>query len=419
MAARAPASWLNDVLAAERAGELLSAVDLAERGLEEHPGDVALQHRAVLALARAGSTEQAARQFGEYGLGAVDTEDVRALEARIAKDVALAAAGERRRRLALRSAALYSEIFDSTGGYYPAINAATMQLVGGNAGGARALARQALASLRASGDENYFAAATDAEALLLLGDADGARLALERAASLHGADYGAVATTRRQLRLVCECAGIDGGILSLLAGPRVVHYCGHRITADGAGPLRADDESAAARAIRGELERTPVAYAYGSLASGADILWAEALLERSAELHVVLPFAESEFVAASVADSGADWVARFERCRAAAAHVTFATDDSFLDDDVLYRYGAELAMGLALLRARFLAGEAFQLALWDGEPPRGAAGTAIDVATWRRSGHPVGIVSVVRSTTAAVPVAHAAETASTGRLVRA
>jgi len=86
--------WLGDVVAAERSGELLTAVDLAERGLEEHSGDVALQYRAVLALARAGSTDQAARRFEEYGLRAVDTEDVRALEARIAKDVA--ACGHRR-----------------------------------------------------------------------------------------------------------------------------------------------------------------------------------------------------------------------------------------------------------------------------------------------------------------------------------
>ena len=63
----------------------------------------------------------------------------------------------------------------------------------------------------------------------------------------------------------------------------------------------------------------------------------------------------------------------------------YATDDAFLGDDVLYRYGSELAMGLALLRARYLDADAYQLAIWDGDPAGGRAGTAIDVATWQRS----------------------------------
>jgi hypothetical protein len=386
------AARLTAVTDAERRGELLAAVDLAEQGLEEHPGAVELQYRAVLALARAGSTEQAARRFEEYGLREAGTEDVLALEARIAKDVALAASGEERRLLALRSAALYAQAFDATGGYYPAINAATLMLVGGNAEASRTLARTALERLQESGEQGYFAAATEAEGRLLLGEADAAREALERAAELHGGDFGAVSTTRRQLRLVCERVGIDPEVLSALAGPRVLHYCGHRISADGSGPFRADDEAAVAVAIRAELDRRPAAYAYGSLANGADILVAEALLERGAELHVVLPFAEAEFVAASVAGPRGEWAARYERCRAAASEVTFATDDAFLDDDVLYRYGSELAMGLALLRARFVDGDVLQLAVWDGEPARGGAGTAIDVETWGAGARETAVV---------------------------
>jgi len=61
-------AWLATVRDAERRGELLSAFDLAARGLEEHPGDVSLRYRAVLALARTGSTAQAARRFEEPGL---------------------------------------------------------------------------------------------------------------------------------------------------------------------------------------------------------------------------------------------------------------------------------------------------------------------------------------------------------------
>src|SRR5215212_9068265 len=77
------------VLDAERRGECLMAFDLADRGLRDHPDDLWLRHRAVLALARAGSTKEAARRFAEYGLNGIDDEDVAALEARLAKDEAL------------------------------------------------------------------------------------------------------------------------------------------------------------------------------------------------------------------------------------------------------------------------------------------------------------------------------------------
>ena len=391
---RSPAEWLELVRAAERGGELLTAADLADRGLAEHPGDVWLAHRAVLALARAGSTDEAARRFEAHGLGAREEEDVAALRARIAKDVALAESGPARAREAARSAELYGAIFARTGGYYPGVNAATLSLLAGDAARARSVAADVLDRLATDGDESYYAAATEAEAQLLLGRPDAARAAVTRAAALHGGDYGAVATTRRQLRLVCDAVGVDAAVLSALAGPAVAHFCGHRIAAPGAdGRFPSEQEAPVARAIAEELDRRPVGIAYGSLASGADILWAEALLERGSELHVQLPFAREEFVRTSVASSGAGWVERFERCLSAAATVGYATDDAFLGDDVLYRYGSELSMGLALLRARFLDAEVRQLAVWDGRPARGAAGTAIDIDTWRRGGHPTTVLA--------------------------
>jgi tetratricopeptide repeat protein/adenylate/guanylate cyclase family protein len=386
--------WLDAVKVEERRGELLSAFDLAERGLAEHPDDLLLKHRAVLALARAGATEEAARRFEQHGLGSVGEEDVAALHARIAKDLALAADGAERRRRAALAAESYAAVFAATGGYYPAINAATLWLVAGDADRARELAAVVLAILAAAGDESYYAAATEAEAHMLRGDEGAARHALERAAARHGGDFGALATTRRQLRTICGLADLDPLLLGILAGPPVVHYCGHRIADDDKpGRFPAGAEATAAARITDVVAEHPPGYAYGSLASGADILWAEALLDRGSELHVVLPFARDEFIETSVAPAGRVWVERFERCLSAATAVSYATEDAYLDDDVLYRYGAELAMGLALLRGRYLEADVRQLALWDGDPPLGAASTAIDVATWRRRGLPATIVT--------------------------
>src|SRR3954454_23843600 len=169
-----PAEWLELVRSAERGGELLTAADLAERGLAEHPQDVWLAHRSVLALARAGSPEEAARRFDAYGLGDREEEDVAALRARIAKDIALAASGPERAREAARSAELYGAIYARTGGYYPGVNAATLSLLAGDASAARALATEVLEGLAATGDGSYYAAATEAEAQLLLGRPDAA-----------------------------------------------------------------------------------------------------------------------------------------------------------------------------------------------------------------------------------------------------
>jgi hypothetical protein len=425
MSDEAVADWLTAVRDAERRGELLAAFDLADRGLEEHPDDIWLKWRAVLALARAGATEQAAARFAEYGLesGEAEHEDIAALHARIAKDAAVAERDPRvQRRQALAAADAYEAVFARTGGYYPAINAATLALLGGDHERATALARRVLELLGAEAD-SYYVAATEAEAWLLLSDAQAARRALERAAGLHDGDYGAVSTTRRQLRLVCRLRGIDADVLAALRGPGVVHFCGHRIAARGdTGRFRADDEARVTAQIRAEVEREPATYAYGGLASGGDILWAEALLEAGAELHVVLPFERDEFLQTSVASAGAEWTERYERCMSAASAVSYATQDAYLGDDVLYRYGSELAMGLALLRARYLEADVRQLAVWDGGPPRGPASTAIDVGSWRRRGLRTTVVTPDGELLAKVPDFPEPAPASgsvSGRVIRA
>jgi class 3 adenylate cyclase len=376
------------VLGAERRGELLSAFDQAERGLDEHPDEIPLRFHAVLALARTGSTTQAMRRFNELDLSSVDSEDTASLGARLAKDLALMATGAERRRLARDASLAYRLISDRTGGYFPAINAATLSLVSGDLAEASALAGVALDLVARSGDTGYFAAATEAEGLLLRGDEAGTRSALRRAGALAGDDFGALATTRRQLRLICDLTGTDPELLSPLAGPAVAHFCGHRIAPAGAtGRFLSEDEKAVTALVAEAVAQWPTGIAYGSLASGGDILWAEALVAGGCELHIVLPFSLEEFITTSVADAGELWVARFHGCLEVATSVTFATDDEYLDDDVLYAYNSQLAMGLALLRARYLDAEVHQFALWDGTDDAGSVGTATDVMSWRQAGH--------------------------------
>ena len=70
-------------------------------------------------------------------------------------------------------------------------------------------------------------------------------------------------------------------VLEDLLPPTILHYCGHRIdAADDSGRFPPDLETHVGRQIRSYLAQHRVGFAYGSLASGADILVAEALLDR-------------------------------------------------------------------------------------------------------------------------------------------
>jgi class 3 adenylate cyclase len=383
-----PAAWLARVRELEGRGELLLAYDTALQGLEAYPGDMWLAHRAVLNLAKAGATTRARNEFARLGLDQIDEPDIAALGARIAKDRSLRAPPTERARLLSAAADQYEAIYSRSGSYYPGINVATLRLLAGEHEAAERVAREVLAlcaDTAGPSDDAYYRAASEAEAALVLQDIARAQEALARAALAPG-DYAARAATRRQLRLVCDAVGISDEVLAPLTPPTVIHFTGHMISASGKGRFPAEQELAVSAAIVAMLEQRRVGFAYGSLASGADILFAEALLARGAELHVVLPFAREEFIEISVAPAGALWHERFDACLRRATSVTFATEDRYLGHDWIFAYGSFVAMGLARLRGKFLDGDVRQIAVWDGQETTGVAGTGFDVRTWRDLG---------------------------------
>ena len=407
---RTAGDWLAAARRHERAGELFQAYDVAMQGLHRFPNDFALKHRAVLCLASTNATAQAADLFEKLGLDLTGADiatlppafrmDIPSLKARLRKDAALNAAGDARRLGLCEAAALYERSYrteavaDNPEAYYPAVNAATLWLLAGDRDRAAELAHDVLARLAArAGKPSYYELVSAAEARLALGEVAAARALMVRArAEISGtadADYRGLASTIRQLCLVVGANRIDPSVLATLAPPKVVHYCGHIIAAPGAqGRFPADQADRVRGEIEHQLAAMDIGFAYGSLAAGADILFAEAVLARGASLNLVLPFNKREFIRESVRKSGAGWVRRFEQCLRAATTVRYTTRDRYLGDDQLFTYCSQLAMGLALLRASHLATAAEQLAVWDGEPPTGPAGTAVDVANWRHSGYP-------------------------------
>jgi class 3 adenylate cyclase len=232
-------------------------------------------------------------------------------------------------------------------------------------------------------DDRYWLQATALEARLILGELDEAeRLATEVLAAGDG-QYAQLATTGRQLRRIADSLKISPAFLKRFSAPAVIHYAGHIIAAPGKqGRFESSEEAGVKRKIEELLALHSVGSGYGALAAGADILFAEALLARGAVLHVVLPFAIPHFLERSVETSGPGWADRFDACLRAAKTVRYATEDTFLDDESLFSYSSQLAMGLAVLTARHMQAPILQMAVWDGEARSGIAGTVADMKVW-------------------------------------
>ncbi len=398
-------------------GDVLIAYDFATTAVVDRPNDLEARYLAVLALARSGATRRAATEADllsqvverDATASLRLREDVAALAARLSKDRAFAAPVETRRALATDAARRYEQIADRYGGFYACINAATLRLLAGELDRCKTLATRALhlVSIASSQvpDDAYWLAATSAEASLLLRDLEGARTALARAMESSGANVVARAATRRQLKAICAVQGTDPALANQLRLPGVLHYCGHTLGRSEERPRRFPAElvDVVPSQVSTFLEAQDIGIAYGSLASGADIIIAESILEHHGELNVVLPFEAGEFEHVSVRPAGEDWVSRFRLCLDQAASFIQACDSAYMGDDELFSYVSHIAMGHARNRAGALGDDALQLAIWNGRPARGPGGTAEDIAAWRRAGGEAHIIALPSAPSTSAP----------------
>lgn len=366
---------LAKVLAARRAGDWLGVYDASSRAIRAERSTEEMRYNQALALANIEDTERALALFETYGLGRSRNSHKRALRARLLKD-------QGRLDEAYEG---YRAIFDRTRDSYHGINAASIALLNGRPQEAQALARRILRLKKVKAPEDYYCAATRAEALLILGDPAAALSAVEQAVTLPGAGPGPQSGTLRQLARVGTAVGVEGPaldtLLDRLRPPASFHFVGHIFVPDEA------EEARIRAAVEAILDRRGAGYAFGSLAAGADIVIAETVLDRGGELSIILPCALPDFIAVSVRPAGEAWVARFHRCieRVGPDRIIYASKLDYVSDPGLFGYGAAVAMGLARLRAQQLCTRCFQLAVWDGQAG-GPIGTGADVRLWRARG---------------------------------
>jgi hypothetical protein len=171
---------------------------------------------------------------------------------------------------------------------------------------------------------------------------------------------------------------------------RALVFSGHRVDAPERATPRfpAASEQAARRMIREALQaqlagRETMARGIAGAASGGDILFHEVCDELAipTEAHLAVP--PSDYLEASVADGGAEWIARFAAVTASRpVHVLPLRNGANGDLSVWAR--GNLAM---LDAAAAAAGKNVTLiALWDGEEGDGSGGTADMVKRVRERG---------------------------------
>jgi len=334
----------------------------------------------IIALARAGALDHAWGQFVAGGYDREDQDDPAALtvKGRLLKDHALRATDEEaRRRYYLQSADCYRRAAALQPGTYPLINAATLSLLSGNRDQAEEIAGEVLARIAREPDEPetpYWRAATEAEALVLLGRMDEARAALEAAIAAAPRAWEDHGSTLRQFLAIQDQLGGETSDFDLLRPPRSLHYAAAK--ADGADP---------GEAMAAPLD-ADIGFGFGALAAGLEIEIAEALLARDAELHVILPGDAESFTARFVDPHGEAWRRRFDAALAAAESVRHVRPLNRAPDAAAVALADRVAWGAALLNARRLMGDAVASAPASDAEAEGFALLAIRVGPGAEAG---------------------------------
>lgn len=216
--------------------------------------------------------------------------------------------------LLISAFAQYESSFQLTRDPYPGINAASLALWKGDGTRSRAIAQEVLVigEGKPSKERDHWDWATLGEAHLLLGQMDDAIQCYEMAVAKNPSGARVIASMRANVRRNLQHLRLKSVELErMLCVGTVACITGHRVDEGNRVPrFPQKNVTSVARAIKGVVRELGIRYGFGSAACGADLLFAEALLEVGAEVTICLPFPVEDFVKASVGD---EWRRRFER----------------------------------------------------------------------------------------------------------
>jgi len=379
-------------------GEPLVAYDVVAEGIKSFPQDVRLRQVLALALARSGAARSANKVLERLYQDGYRDEETLGLLARTHKDLAREESDASKAGQHLRWAyEFYAQGYETSGGYWSGINAATLALLLGDRDRAAALARQVrkqcrqrLGGVADTDGERYWLFSTLGEAALLVEDWPEAENWYGQAVELGKRDWGSLQSTRHNARLLMQCVAPDedgARIERLFRFPTVAVFVGHMVDRDDRSIPRFPPqlEPTVKAAIRQCLSKLNAGFGYASGACGSDILFHEVMLEMKGESYVILPYETERFKKDCVEIvRSSDWGKRFDKVIAEAIETQEVSKQCQMGSDVSYEFANLMLHGLASMRAEQLETKLVPVAVWDGKAGNGVSGTAGTVERWRR-----------------------------------
>lgn len=254
-------------------------------------------------------------------------------------------------KYAILSRDTYIKNFEITKSYYTGINAASMSAIAGRARQGREIAKTVI-SLIGNETEDFWELATLAEAYLLTKDRATSIEKYIKARQLAGTDWGKIISIYNQLWLLNHYLPVPKEIQRIFSPPTVIAFIGHMIDHPSRSTPRFPQiiEKQVKESISSAIRTLNGGIGYCSLACGSDILFAEAMEEAGAELHIFIPFSKKDFIEASVRFAGASWIERFEHI-VSKFPVTYVTADNYDGHDDLFAFQCKIIFGSAMLRS--------------------------------------------------------------------
>jgi len=353
-----------------RHGNYYRAYDQVMTALKDYPDDTGLKYTAVLCLLRGGALSSAETVFTEMNLADETHEDILALSGRLIKARIDDRNDASNPELFTQAATHYEQAFNRTGGGYSGVNAASLHWMSGKTDKAETIARKILSEVPPPQDDSpqdmYYFHATQAECYFLLGDHEAVTKTLSKAVQADRDNYAARASTVQQFQMLSGESRPDWLVPFLT--PPCLHYIGHMFRIGDPGQDRSlglTDYDKLCMNVDEIIDANPASAVFGSLAAGADILFAEGYLARGVDLHVVLPVPPEDFCRYSVAPMGEDWIPRYEAVIAKAQSLRVVLDEPGGFDRMDLKMASLIAMGLTRLHAKRLHTGTFQLSLLD------------------------------------------------------
>jgi serine/threonine protein kinase len=379
-------------------GWYMWAHDVATEGHTMDPDNVKMRQTRARALTGVGAHEESAEVLSELVQTGMSDEETLSLLADSRRDQWRQAQSSPEKISSFRQAVEdYQEFHARNQDQKSGINAAVLTALAGLLGEAQKLSREVLSRANARAQSGTGQERPDVclgAAYFILGEMEGAREHFSKAAcGWHEArDWRRLDAARSEaLALAASLNRSAGEIESWFPRPEVVVFAGHQFdSSDHAGPrFLYQTMSKVREAIAEWLDRRKAHIAFCSAATGVDLLFIEALLERGREIHIVLPFDElprhGETVILNASPSDPD---RLQAVLKQAASVTHAVRGGTPASPQLLSFAEHVLFGLAHHHARSIGATLAGLAMWDGTAPCGKPGAANSV-TWRRRRCPV------------------------------